>query len=101
MSGTAQPTLSQDIVAELEAKKKELEQLQSHLTQLDTFINDLHLHRQELEQLSTSARNARGGRTGVTTLTIDQEMAKHQQDLINTSDKIAAIESSIRLLSQP
>ncbi|KKZ64018.1 hypothetical protein EMCG_01679 [[Emmonsia] crescens] len=93
-------TLSRDIVAELEAKQIELEQLEKRQDQLNSFIDDIQTRREDLEQLSTSARKARNSRSGGTTLSIDQEIAQYQQELANTRQRINAIESSIQLLSQ-
>ncbi|EGC41813.1 conserved hypothetical protein [Histoplasma capsulatum var. duboisii H88] len=92
-------TLNQDIVAELEAKKTELERLQKQQEQLGSFIVDLQSRREELENLSTSARQARENRLKGTTASIDQEIVQYQQELQSTAQRIAIIEAPIELLS--
>ncbi|KKZ68113.1 hypothetical protein EMCG_06223 [[Emmonsia] crescens] len=100
MSGSMQPALGQGIIANLEAKKRELEELQVRQTDLMNFINSLRHRRQELEQLTTSARKAldiRSDEQGG--LTLDQEIGQYEEELVNIGSRISAIHSSIELLS--
>ncbi|EDN10903.1 hypothetical protein I7I51_01015 [Histoplasma capsulatum] len=92
-------TLNPDIVAELETKKTELERFQKQQEQLGSFIFDLQSRREELENLSTSARQARERRLRGTTASIDQEIVQYQQELESTVQRIAIIRASIQLLS--
>ncbi|KAM5476943.1 hypothetical protein MauCBS54593_000214 [Microsporum audouinii] len=94
-------TLHHEIIVELEEKRMELQQLMTRQTQLNQFISILHIRREELEQLTSSAREAQGARAvRPTTDSLDQEIAQHQRELNDVRSRIDILESAIRLLSQ-
>ncbi|EEQ35163.1 conserved hypothetical protein [Microsporum canis CBS 113480] len=74
--------LRQDIIAELEQRRMELQELMTRQAQLYQFITDLRMRMEELEQLTT------------------KEIAQYEQELNGINIRIRILESAIELLSQ-
>ncbi|KAM5431714.1 hypothetical protein McanMca71_004948 [Microsporum canis] len=92
--------LRQDIIAELEQRRMELQELMTRQAQLYQFITDLRMRMEELEQLTTSARQARNLRGRGNTLSLAEEIAQYEQELNGINIRIRILESAIELLSQ-
>ncbi|WEW57027.1 hypothetical protein PRK78_002486 [Emydomyces testavorans] len=98
-SGQQSSSLSEDIQAELRARQDELANLQQEQIRLMAFINDAKQRAAELAQMSSSASAARGGRQGgLTTMTPEQEIAKHEQDLADVAERLKIVRATIDLL---
>ncbi|KAM5442586.1 hypothetical protein MferCBS31731_002465 [Microsporum ferrugineum] len=93
--------LRHEVIIELEEKKMELQQLMTRQTQLVQFIAMLEMRREELEQLTSSAREAQDARSiQPTANSLDQEIAQHEQELGDIKSRIKILAFAIDLLSQ-
>ncbi|KAK2814028.1 hypothetical protein FQN50_000432 [Emmonsiellopsis sp. PD_5] len=100
MAPTDEQTLSQEIQAELQAKRQRLAQLQQDEVQALAYMNDLHAQAHAMQQLNTSGRKAQEARMMQNSgRTVEQQIQDQGRKVEEIKAELTAVKSTIELLS--